>query len=768
MHHATSAGQHEGRIGSRRAALVLLLVGALLAALLPVSNPQAAFADAHDFSDISEANFHYDNIVAMAEAGIILGFPDGTFRPGLSITRGQMASLLARAEGLEPAEPPYDFTDIEGTTHAGNIQALADIGVIEGRPDGTFGPGLAIRRDQMASLVGRWLGVEQVEDGPFTDVPAANVHRRNINALAELGVMVGVTTTTFQPAANLRRDQTASVVARALDAIAADVDFLLTVLHVNDGESALLRDESATPPRPGAGHFVAQLQDLQAAATTPPFEAFYPDLGQVTVSSGDNFLAGPQLNASLEDEDVFYDALVYIASDFDAMTIGNHEFDFGPDLLAEFVEATTDIPFLSANLDFSGEPALQALVDAGRIAGSTIVEVSGRDVGIVGATYEQLATISSPRNVVAGPVLEAVQAEVDDLQAAGVEIIILSSHLQNLDEELELITQLSGVDAVVGGGGGEALGDDYPLIAQDADGRDVPVVTTPGLYRDIGQLQLGFSEDGDLLAIFAGSALLPVDLDGARDQAVVDAIEVPVQASIADLAANVLGTTAVPLDARRQGPGVRDRETNAGNLLADALLEAARARAGAFGVDEADLALQNGGGMRIEAIIPAGELTELTTFQIAAFANFVSVIEVDAETLRAALERSVEVIPGGQFGQWAGIEFTYDLDQPAGSRIVDATVTLADSTAVDVVVGGVTQDVGATTFTLATNDFTARGGDAYPFAGIPLTSLGVTYQQALAERISALGTITADDYPDLSIEFDRYRRFGPVGGTFIP
>jgi 2',3'-cyclic-nucleotide 2'-phosphodiesterase (5'-nucleotidase family) len=564
--------------------------------------------------------------------------------------------------------------------------------------------------------------------------------------------------------------------------------FELTVLHINDGESALL----PTATLPGAARFVADLKALQAAAETvdrlPPSASararqVLQPRAALTISSGDNYLAGPRLNASLSDPDAFYDALVYTASNFDAMTIGNHEFDFGPDVLADFIEAADGIPFISANLDFSGEPRLAALEAEGRIAASAVVTKAGRRIGVVGATTEQLHLISSPRNVTVTDVFEAVQNEVNTLRDDGVNIILLSSHLQNLDEELSLVPMLSGVDAVIGGGGGERLGEAYPLTATDADGRIVPVVTTPGDYADIGKLVLHFDEQGDLVKIGDDSALLAVPLEGPRDPFIAEHVEAPVAAHVAALAANVIAHTEVPLDGRRQGPGVRDRETNLGNLMVDGLLITARERAAAFGVPVADIALQNGGGMRQEAIIPVGPITELDTFDIAAFANFVSVAQVTGAQLKSALERSVAAQPGpaGFHGQWAGVRFTFDTSRPAqvvqvnppaliseGQRIVDAIVTLADGTEVVLVENGVLMTPDAT-FTMATIDFIlSGGGDGYLSLNLPFTTLGFTYQQALFNRFATLGTVTAADYPDLTVNVDPnappiFTRFGPVG-----
>jgi 2',3'-cyclic-nucleotide 2'-phosphodiesterase (5'-nucleotidase family) len=138
------------------------------------------------------------------------------------------------------------------------------------------------------------------------------------------------------------------------------------------------------------------------------------------VSSGDNFLAGVEFNASLEKGVPLYDAITLDLIAYDAMAIGNHEFDFGPDVLADFILGFTmfPAPFLSANLDVSHEPRLQALKDQGRIANSVVVNELGERIGIIGATTPRLRFISSPRNVKVNPdVAGVVQAEVDRLES---------------------------------------------------------------------------------------------------------------------------------------------------------------------------------------------------------------------------------------------------------------------------------------------------------------------------------------------------------------
>lgn len=757
-----------------------ILVGAVLAVPATAQDAPPDLTGCPDpapqagFEDVTPGSTHAAAIDCAASRDVLRGVSEDPprYEPATNATRGQLTAMLARtlrATGIELPPgivPPYE--DAVDTTHAEDIAALSSAGIVRGYEDGTFRPGAEISRAQVATMLVRAHGFAlglptAAQGGPYFDDYASGTHADNVSVAFELGLIRGISSSEFAPADPLRRDQLASMVDRLLGAVDAfpSADLTLTVLHINDGESMLLPE--ADGEMPGVARFVADIQQLQADAVVGE------DRTVVTLSSGDNFLAGPRLNASREALEAeggpFYDALVYLEAGFDAMTIGNHEFDFGPAFLAEFIEATSDVPFLSANLDISDEPALAPVED--RISGSTVVTTDeGVEVGIIGAVYEDLADVTSLGGVVAEEVLPAVEAEIEALEDEEVDIILLSSHLQDIDEELELVTQLSGIDAVIGGGGGERL-EEFPLFAVDADGGQVPVVTTPGNYADIGQLVLGFDDAGELIRIErADSALLPVPMDGPENATMLETVVDPVQTYVDDLDETEVATTEVPLDGRRDS--VRTRETNLGNLLADALLETARDQADAFGLPEADVALQNGGGMRNDSVIPTGPVTRLTTFDVAPFSNFVGVVELDGDQLVAVLEHGLAELPeaGGQHAQWAGVEFTYDATEPVGSRLVDATVTRADDSEVALVTDG-TVVASDEVFALASIDFLLGGGDAYPFEGLEFTRVGVTYQLALENHLSELGTVSADDYPDLTVDFDRYLRFGPVDGDFI-
>lgn len=536
--------------------------------------------------------------------------------------------------------------------------------------------------------------------------------------------------------------------------------YFLTIYHNSDGKSKLLPDEDSGYP--GIARFVAALRILQK----------YPDSRNViTLASGSNFLASKEFNVSLQKGAPYYESIA-LSGLYDAMAVGTHDMDFGPETAAEFIEGFDPaVVFLSANLDVSDEPSLSALVRSGRLAKSTIFNINWELIGVIGAVTPQLPNISDPRNAVVSDVADAVNTEARLLTNQGVNKIILISHLQSVSESLELVGSLSGVDIVIAGGGGELLSNDlstcqqgedaygsYPLKAQDYNGMTVPVVTVPGGYRCIGWLEADFDSDG-ILTHYQGRSI-GVNINVTPDPVVVSEVEEPLAEALRDISSNVLATSSVALDGRKLN--VRTQETNTGNLLADALFSSALIRAEADGTDTPTAAIQNGGGIRNDSVIPAGQLTEADTFDIAPYPDFVGVVEVPRETFKALLEQAVDSLPEarGQFAQIAGFRMTVDPSRPAreidhyssectligneGSRIRE--VRLSDGTYV-VRNGRVVQ---GDPIRLATTNFLARGGDCYPLGDLEFTPLGLSYQQALAEFLTGElnGEVTARKYPE--------------------
>ena len=586
-----------------------------------------------------------------------------------------------------------------------------------------------------------------------------------------------------------------TVMAGSAAARDQNVHYYLTLLHNNDGESQVVNAGSDLEDFGGAARFKTVIDNLRWNAAHGPWTQRGAKRGVLMVSSGDNFLAGPEFNAGLQNGVPFYDTIAMELIGYDAVSLGNHDFDFGPDVLADFIDGYQNPPpYVSANLDFTGEPRLQAYVDAGVIAPSTVIMQRGEKIGVIGLETTNLPFISSPRNVVVSDdLVNIVQGEVDMLESYGVNKIILASHLQNIENELLLVTQLNGVDIVVAGGGDELLANDddllipgdeggvfggYPQVALDVDGAMVPVVTTSGEYRYVGQLVVGFDKQGDVVEVkeersgpvrvATGTCndTLPCDDAVAPDPTMQMLVVDPVEAALADMDSNIVGNSEVDLDGLRSS--VRSMEANEGNLIADSQRWWATTVAPSYGLPTPDVGLQNGGGIRNNTIIPAGPISELDTFDMVPFPNFITIVpDIPREQFKEILENAVACTQPidiannpncgtGRFAQISGFTFEWNASGTAMEIATDGTVLQAGSRVWNVilddgtviVLNGVVQ--AGDPVNIAITDFLANGGDQYPFRGAPFTRVGATYQQALAGFIAdgLSGNITAADYPE--------------------
>jgi 5'-nucleotidase len=594
-------------------------------------------------------------------------------------------------------------------------------------------------------------------------------------------------------------------------------DFRLTLLHNNDGESKLATGSSVAGFG-GAARFETVVERLRAQADVAPVGRENRDkpkgTGTLLISSGDNFLAGLAVLLGFEEGPPWPDAVVANALGYDAMTIGNHEFDFGQVRLAEFIEGVDDdIPFITANLGFEGT-ALEELADAGRIAPAAVVERDGERIGVIGLTTPDIATISSPGNVtIDSDLATVVNGQVAELQARGVDKIIVSAHLQGIAADKALIPLVHGVDLWIAGGGDDLLAnpDDvlipgdvsagaYPTTVTDADGAPVLVVSTAGEYKYVGRLTVDFDRHGTVTGYddaVSGPVRVsgrPTDPDFAEEDAFIkeNAVD-PVTEFSAGLASQPNGTTEAALrrtiSGRPTNDPIRRREVGYGSLVADSFLWKAQQLAPAVGVDVPQVGLTNGGGIRAD--IDAGPINKAETFGALPFFNQIVVVEdIPCASFKELLERAYSAIPliDGRFGHLAGVRVEVDPARPAqvvspapvtivtpGQRVRNVWLTngtpqnTADDTQL-VADGAVV--AGCAPLDLATTDFTAKDGDSYPFTalGLTFTPVGALYNQAFEDYIVAPtaqgglgGTVTAAQYPEIP---SGVRRITILGDAF--
>jgi 5'-nucleotidase len=575
----------------------------------------------------------------------------------------------------------------------------------------------------------------------------------------------------------------------------------ITIFHIGDQESWLisaqgnLRDNDTQNISfyGGIDRLATVMQNAQATAESNGRFV-------VKLNAGDSLLPGPRLTASLTNlataysggQD-FYDTIALRALDFDAVVFGNHEFDLGVATAARFAEVS-ETSYLSINIDFTKNAALNSLLLANKVGASKIITTPGsRKIGIIGVTTPLLPTISSPQTLALmngfsgfsqtnteaqnlSALIPFIQAEINELRNSdGVDVIILLSHLQNASNERNiLVPALSHVDLVVSGGGHELMTDPndllifggvapsftmHPIYQNDLNNQPVPIVTGHFGNRYVGELNATIGANPGDFTITSTRMLrvsgFSTDADRVTGNATLTAnVVTPVLNFSQALNAQVIGTTSVRLNADRAGaaanprnyaPGIRKSETNMGNLVADAIRFAG----------DADVAIQNGGGIRTSIAGPTlpaltANVTEGDTFNVLPFTNLVKrAPSMSAAQLKAILEHGfggVNTTPSGaeegRYPQVSGIQVIYDSTRASGSRVRRLTLTKNTATTADdtlLVDFGFVVNTGVR-FSFASIDFLANGGDNYPFAANNVvfenSPFTITYQAALSEYIT--------------------------------
>lgn len=204
----------------------------LAAAILATGIATPSITSAKEvFPDVKTSDYFYEAVQSLQDRGIVKGFTDGTFGSSKHVTRGQVATMIAAALGLNTKDVKNPgFKDVTpSNSHYGAIAALAEAGFVSGYGDGTYGPEKAITRNQMAVIISNAFKLEATSENaaPFTDMNSS--YKRYISALYENGVTTGTTATTFSGNANITRGQLAQFIIKAENA-----GVLLTVDQVSD------------------------------------------------------------------------------------------------------------------------------------------------------------------------------------------------------------------------------------------------------------------------------------------------------------------------------------------------------------------------------------------------------------------------------------------------------------------------------------------------------------------------------------------------------
>ena len=525
-----------------------------------------------------------------------------------------------------------------------------------------------------------------------------------------------------------------------------DVDGKVVILHTNDTHGADLDEEGTSFGMAG----VAQLKK--------DFEAAGADV--LLVSAGDSIMGKPLVSA-----DQGKSAIEFMNADgYDARTVGNHELDFGIDNLKARAK-DADFPILCA--DMTTEADGKTVFDSNKI-----FEIGGVKVGVFGlATPETLTKadaskmpgITFPQT---DKLYAVAQAQVDELNKAGADLIVCLGHLGIDDESIgnrsiDVCEHVNGIDLFIDGHSHSTTADIIAKVGDTNVVNGAKIVSTGTALANVGVV-IYDQETGTLTdELVPAASYTKTDADVAklvddRNTAVDKVYGEKIATTEVDLNGSRSGGAATDPVTKAEmtfpeGEGVRTTETNLGDFAADAILWQARQT---LGEENVDAALTNGGGIR-EALAK-GDISKKSLLAVFPFGNTVATIDVTGAQLLEALEAATCTTPEaiGAFPQVSGIEFTLNTGVPYvnGTQYANSTYYAPANPGSRVTISTVNGEAfdPAATYTIATNDFTAKGGDTY---GVFKTAggwkdVGVSLEDALINYTTEEldGTITAEQY----------------------
>ena len=500
---------------------------------------------------------------------------------------------------------------------------------------------------------------------------------------------------------------------------AAYADFTLNILHINDFHSRFDpitgSDSNCDAETDAAGECFGGIARLKTIIDDT--RAKYEAGNSLLLSAGDNFQGS--LYYTTYKSKVVSDFFNQMG--FDVVATGNHEFDDGPEEFMKFIEAA-EFPIIGGKFDVSRDPNL-----AGKIKGSIVIEVGGEKIGIIGATTEDTPEIASPGdNVEFTDVIQYVRGASEALDAAGVDKIILLSHIgYTIDQQVAAALPL--VDVIVGGHShtllsntAEGAAGPYPTMVANPDGIEVPVVQANQYGKYLGDIAITWDDNGVVTKAEGEPYLIDASVTGNEDfKGQLAALAAPIEEAMGE----VIGTTTGPIDGARET--CRAVECQMGNLVAEAMLDRVKDQ----GVS---IAIANGGGLR--ASIDAGEITKGEVITVLPFSNTLATVDISGADVIEALENGVSDVENaaGRFPQVAGLKYSYTLANPPGDRISDVMVGSGETWA------PIDEEA---TYTIVTNNYNRGGGDGYAtFAeGDNAYDFGPPLEEVLADYIAKLG-----------------------------
>ena len=429
---------------------------------------------------------------------------------------------------------------------------------------------------------------------------------------------------------------------------------------------------------------------------------------------------------------------VYNAMGYDAAAIGNHEFDWGQDVLQTRYDQA-DFPFVAANVFFQKKHGNPDHGHGGRPHWAkpyVVREVNGVDIGIIGVANPETPLITNPVNVAdlmfTDPV-EAVNDVLPEAEAEGATMIVVVAHIggfwPNFEEGIKDLAcglDPDEVDLIVSGHTHSRIDDvicGIPVVQAYSSGTafarvDLSVDPSTG---EVLSYQMNY-EPTTTYQTYYGNPAKYKRWDTGVWQTVVPDPEVAAivgyyEAEIEEIKNEVIGetTTAITRNYRYE------------SAMGDWVTDIMRAYDPSI-----DFAFTNSGGLRAD--IDAGEITFGEVFEAQPFDNTLVIVELDGAEVRQVLEEGITGAHG--VVQVSGLQFTFNYDLPAGSRIVGDVIDLSTGLPLDP----------ATTYYVAVNDFMATGGDEYfTLAANPQTNTYVLVRDIVVDWCKANSPFTPPD-----------------------
>lgn len=500
---------------------------------------------------------------------------------------------------------------------------------------------------------------------------------------------------------------------------AAFADYQLNILHINDLHSRIEAinkfDSTCSPAETEKNECFGGIARVKSAIDTRRSE----------LGNGANLLvldAGDQFQGSL-----FYTqyksgpiAEFMNGIGFDAMAIGNHEFDDGPEELLKFIDALK-FPIISGNT----KAAADSIV-ANKYKGYIVKEMNGQKVAVVSVLATDTNETSSPGDKISfEDEVTYLQGAVKEIQDQGINKIVLLSHVGYVRDQ-EIAKAVDGIDVIVGGHSHTLLSSTdtkaagpYPTLVKNPSGVDVPIVTAYAYSKYLGDLTVTFDDNGVVKTVEGAPKLL--DASVKPDEGFTSRVA-ELAGPLEEMKKKEIGTSEAAIDGSREV--CRAKECTMGNLVSDALLDRVKDQ----GIT---IAIQNGGGLR--ASIDTGTVTMGEVLTVLPFQNSIATFQLKGSDLVAALENGASQIEegAGRFAQVAGLKYSFDRSKPAGSRVVSVEVKEGE--------GFVPLDPNKT-YGVVSNNYMRSGGDGYKvFAtkAINAYDFGPSLEDAVATYISA-------------------------------